>query len=56
MSAAVLEPFTIGMTWWSYQPSESSQVTTMAVDAQSLDSSIWLMVFTRNVCSSSGSE
>ena len=31
-------------------------MTTIAVDFQNLDCSIWLMVFTRKVCSSSGSE
>jgi hypothetical protein len=56
VSADVLDPFTIGMTWWSYQPSESSQVTMIAVDFQYLDSSIWLMVLTRKFCSSSGVE
>src|SRR5690242_13818811 len=55
-SSEVLEPFTMTGGWWSYQPSESSYVITMAVDDQNLDCSIWLIVFTRNVCSSSGSE
>src|ERR1700683_2962565 len=50
------EPFTIGGACWSYQASESSYVTTMAVDDQSGDFSICLMVLTSQCCSSIGSE
>src|ERR1700675_50189 len=53
---AIAEGLTIGLIWWSYQPSESSYEMMMAVLRQNFDFWIALIVVTRNCCSSSGSE
>src|SRR5271165_6686861 len=55
-SRLVSEPVMVGASTWSYQPSESSQVMTTAVEDQLGRDSRWLMVPTSHVCSSSGSE
>ncbi len=51
-----VEVFTIGPIWWSYHPSESSYMITTAVLRQLGSACRKFSVFTRNVCSSRGSE
>src|SRR5487761_1414845 len=55
-SIEVCDWVTTGPSTWSYQPSESSQVTTTAVDDQLFGDSRWLMVLVGQACSSGGSE
>src|SRR5215469_18656347 len=50
------EELTIGLIWWSYQPSESSHVITIAVLLQKSEFWSALMTVTTNSCSISGSE
>ncbi len=54
--AGSADPLRIFGATWSYQPSESSYVTTIAVLDQDFDDSIALISRVRNFCSSSGLE
>src|SRR5690242_55304 len=55
-SREVVDCFTIGDIWWSYQPSESSHRIITTVLAHSGRCCSAFKVFTRNCCSSSGDE